>query len=118
MSNSKNDGMHELEKENIFIMGNAPVPHGGYSLIFSDELAAQISEFTTTPLFKELKRNYALQKKDLIARQALQSANTAEQLAWFKGMATSVSLFFTDMESVHKVIKKADDESEDSDSEE
>lgn len=118
MSNSKIDeGLHELETEKVLLMEDAPVPQSGYGLIFSEQMAQEISEFVHSDLFKKLKRNYALQKKDRIARQALQGAQNLEWLFYFKGMAAAVDLFFKDMEAVSKELKDDDDESEAEDKE-
>ncbi len=105
MSNSNDD--HQLQDEKIVLMQDAPIPQGGYGLVFSEEMAAEISQFTETKLFKDLKRIYGLQKKDNIGRQCLQSANDEKWLHYFKGMAACVDLFFKDMESTAKEYRKA-----------
>ena len=112
MSNSKDrlDGDHEVVEDSVRISTNAPIPQPGYGLYFSEQLAQAISEFTTTDLYKQLKANYALQKKDRIARQALNSAQNTEWLHYYKGMAAAVDLFFKDMESVAAAVIKTDDD--------
>lgn len=111
MSNSKVDSdLHEVEDDNISILENAPIPQGGYGLVFSEAMAQEISEFTTTELFKKLKAIYGLQKKDRIARQCLNSAHNTEWLHYFKGMAAAVELFFNDMEKTAEAFKKAHDD--------
>lgn len=116
MSNSNPpDGLHELDTEKVLLMEDAPVAQSGYGLIFSEATAQEISEFVHGDLFKKLKRNYALQKKDRIARQALNSAHNTEWLHYFKGMAAAVDLFFKDMESIAKELKKDDDNDNDTD---
>lgn len=120
MSNSKVDGIdiEEIEENQIILMSEAPTPQSGYGLVFSTELATEIAEFTETDLFKKLKRNYALQKKDIIARSALNNAHDVAWLHYYKGMAAIVDLFFKDMEAVAKALKKDDeDDTDDSDKE-
>lgn len=95
-----------MEDDVITLLENAPVPQGGYGLIFSESMAQAIAEFTASELYKKLKSNYALQKKDRIARQALNSAHDVQWLHYYKGMAAAVDLFFRDMESVSEEYKK------------
>lgn len=116
MSNSNIED-HALEDENISVQPNAPTPQPGYGIAFDEGLAQAVSEFTKDDLFKKLKSNYALQKKDRIARQCLNSAQNTEWLHYFKGMAAAVDLFFSDMENVAKEYQKAnsDDDTESSD---
>ena len=101
MSNSKDSFDPE---QPVVIKKNPPLPMPGYGLIFSESLAQEISEFVATPLFKKLKRAYALQRKDSIARRTLQSAQNVEWLMYYKGQASAVSLFFDDMEAVKKAF--------------
>lgn len=108
--------IEEIEENQIILMQDAPTPQKGYGLVFPTELAAEIAEWTTTDLFKKLKRYYALQKKDIIARSALQNAHDVAWLNYYKGMAAIVDLFFKDMEAVAKAVTK-DDEKDTDDSE-
>jgi len=111
MSNSKELGIpiEEIEENEIILMAEAPTPQSGYGLFFSTEMAAKIADLVGTDIFKNLKRNYALQKKDIIARQTLNSAQNTEWLMYYKGMAAAVDLFFKDMEAVAKEVNKDDD---------
>ncbi len=115
MSNSKTSDkdLHKLEDTKVLLMHEAPIPQGGYNLIFSEETAQKISEFVATDLFKTLKRTYALQKKDLIARQALNAAHDVPWLHYYKGMAAIVDLFFKDMEATAKAVSKDEDTDQD-----
>ncbi len=110
MSNSKVDNIpiEEIEENEIILMTDAPTPQSGYGLIFSTAFAAEITEFTTTDLFKKLKKHYALQKKDIIARQSLNSAQSMEWMMYYKGMAAAVDLFFKDMIAVAKEVNGDD----------
>lgn len=119
MSNSKVDNIpiEEIEENEIILMVDAPTPQSGYGLVFPTSMAAEIAEFTTTDLFKKLKKYYGLQKKDIVARSALNNANNTEWLHYYKGMAAAVDLFFKDMEAVAKELNKDDDEDTDSDKE-
>ena len=118
MSNSKIESeLHEIEENKIVLMADAPMPQAGYGLVFPEGLAQEISEWTTTDLFKKLKRYYGLQKKDIVARSALNNANNTEWLHYYKGMAAAGDLFFKDMEAVAQEVNKDDDEDTDSDKE-
>lgn len=111
MSNSENK--EKLDDLHIEITPDNFIPHGGYGIIFSEEMAQRISEFVASDFYKLLKKTYPLQKKDKIARQALQGANNTEWLHYFKGMAAAVDLFFQDMEAVHKEFVKANSDEDD-----
>ena len=113
MSNSSDrlDADHEVE-ESVALSPNAPIPQPGYGLIFTEQAAQEISEFVASDLFRQLKSNYALQKKDRIARQALNSAHDVQWLHYFKGMAAAVDLFFKDMESIAGEYMKSEGDSE------
>ncbi len=118
MSSSKVNGIdiEEIEENQIILMSDAPTPQSGYGLIFPTELGAEIAEFVNSDLFKKLKRHYLLQKNDIIARSALNSAQNLEWLFYFKGMAAAVQLFFKDMEAVAKEVNK-DEDTDDSEKE-
>jgi len=118
MSNSKIESeLHEIEENKIVLMADAPMPQAGYGLVFPEGLAQEISEWTTTDLFKKLKRYYGLQKKDIIARSAINNAHDVAWLHYYKGMAAIVDLFFKDMEAVAKEYQKRDAKDTDSDEE-
>ena len=109
MSNSKinNHDLHEEVPEVKFIFTEEDmIPHAGYDLIFSEEMTAKIIEFVDSPLFKRLEKLYGLQKMDLIARQALNSADQVSYVQFLKGTANGVSLFFKDMRAVKDAWKK------------
>lgn len=116
MSNSNVNGIpiEEITENEIILMQDAPTPQGGYGLVFSTEMATEIAEFVGTDLFKKLKRNYALQKKDIIARSSLNNVHDVAWLNYYKGMAAIVDLFFKDMEAVAKAVNKDDDKDTDS----
>lgn len=107
MSNSKDSFDPELP---VMIKKNPPLPIPGYGLVFSESLAQEISEFVGSPLFKKLKRAYALQRKDSIARRTLQSAQNVDWLMYYKGQASAVDLFFNDMEATKKVYLETNGE--------
>ncbi len=119
MSNSNVNGIpiEEIEENQIILMADAPTPQAGYALIFPVELATEIAEWTESDLFKKLKRYYGLQKKDIIARSALNNAHDVAWLHYYKGMAAIVDLFFKDMEAIAKELKKDDDKDTDSEQE-
>lgn len=116
MSNSRELGIpiEEIEENEIILMTEAPTPQSGYGLFFSTEMAAKIAEFTESDLFKNLKRSYSLQKKDIIARSALNNAHDEKWLHYYKGMAAAVDLFFNDMKAVAKEVNKDDEPDDDS----
>lgn len=109
--------IEEITENEIILMADAPTPQSGYGLVFSTEMATEIAEFVGTDLFKKLKRYYGLQKKDIIARSALNNAHDDKWLHYYKGMAAIVDLFFKDMEAVAKEVHKDDDKDTDSDKE-
>lgn len=113
MSNSKNkDGeLFEPDKP-VQIKKNPPMPQPGYGLVFSDAQAQQIAEFVDSPLFKMLKRVYALQAKTRTARQSLQAAQNVEWLMYYKGIAAAADLFFNDLESTKDEYNKANSDAD------
>ena len=119
MSSSNVNGVpiEEIEENEIILMADAPTPRSGYGLIFSTEMATEIAEFVGSDLFKKLKRYYGLQKKDIIARSALNNAHDVAWLHYYKGMAAVVDLFFKDMEAIAKEVNKSEDDTDDSDTE-
>lgn len=81
----------------------------GYKLQLSLKQAAMISEFIDSPVYKILKTAYVAQRKDHIARRALNSANTLEMQHYYKGMAAEITVFFQNLEEVKATLKKLED---------
>lgn len=114
MSSSKTGSDEGFTPEKpILIKKNPPLPQPGYGLIFSEALAQQVSEFVDSPLFKTLKRVYALQAKDRTARQCLQGAQNTEWLMYYKGVAAAADIFFKDMEAAKKAYIDANSDEKD-----
>lgn len=109
---STKTGDDDYLKPKIDITSNPRIVEPGYNLQFSEQLAQEISEFVSSPLFKKLKKVYGLQAKDRVARQCLNSANNTEWLHYYKGMAAATNIFFNDLEAVRTEILKQDKESD------
>ncbi len=80
----------------------------GWDLVVSEAHAQMISEFVASPTFKVLKKVVIPQRKDLIARAALNGAQFNEQLFYYKGMAAELKLLFKALESVRSEFIKRD----------
>lgn len=107
MSSSKDDGV------DLVISKSKPkLTPPGYEIQLSTEQAILIAEFVDSPVFKVLKSVYAAQRKDHIARGGLNSAQTVEQLFYFKGMAAELVRFFKNLEGVKKALNGDDKEAE------
>jgi len=112
-SNKDNDTSLFPAEQPLKIRKYPPLPQAGYGLVFSDAVAQEISEFVDSPVYRKLKKIYALQAKDRAARTALNSAQSMEWLSYYKGMAASADLFFKDMDATKKayIERNADSES-------
>lgn len=108
MSNNKEDGDEIFTPEQpLKILKNPPLIPAGYGLLFNQAMAQEISEWVDQPLFKKLKKVYALQAKTRTARQTLNSAQNIEWLNYYKGIAAAADIFFKDMEMVREEYLKA-----------
>lgn len=74
----------------------------GYDVELSEVHAQVVAEFVASPAYQILKKHFVMQRRDQIARAALNSAQTPEQLFYYKGMAAELVLLF-------KVLKKVKD---------
>lgn len=84
----------------------------GWNIVVSEAHAQMISEFVASPTFKLLKKVIIPQRKDLIARAALNGAQFNEQLFYYKGMAAELKLLFKALEAIQQEFKKRDGEAD------
>lgn len=84
----------------------------GWDLVVSEAHAQMISEFVASPTYKILKKVVIPQRKDLIARAALNGAQFNEQLYYYKGMAAELKLFMKALQTIQDEYKKRDGEGE------
>jgi hypothetical protein len=74
----------------------------GYKIELTEANAQVLAEFVGSPAYHVLKKVFVRQRRDQIARTALNSAETVERLQYFKGMAAELILLFQVLQDVKK----------------
>ena len=82
----------------------------GYSIKLTVAQGIEISKLLSTPGWKILEDVFVPQRKDHIARQALNSSQDTEQLAYYKGEVAELQLFFLTMKHLKKTALKQENE--------
>lgn len=83
----------------------------GYEIELSEAHAQVIAEFVGSPAFHILKKIFAAQRKDHIARMALNDAQDEKRLHYYKGMAAELVLLFKTLKLIKtKYNAQHDDE--------
>lgn len=78
----------------------------GYDIVLTEIQTQQLVEIMTMPGWKVLKNVVAFQRKDIIARTALKSAASIDQMQYYRGMAAELQTLFTVMKNLKKEADK------------
>lgn len=85
----------------------------GWEVELSEAHAQAIAEFVASPAYYVLKKQFVMQRRDQIARAALNGATSPEQLYYWKGMAAELVLLFKVLKRVKDAVNTKDVSSED-----
>ena len=78
----------------------------GWEVELTEAHAQVIAEFVSSPAYHVLKKQFVMQRRDQIARAALNGASTPEQLYYWKGMAAELVLLFKVLKRVKDALNK------------
>lgn len=96
----------EQESDGVVIGKKVAITPPGYDIGLTEQQAVAIAEFVDSPVFKILQNVFVAQRKDHIARQALNGAQSSENLFYFKGMAAELVLHYKTLKSIKKLLQK------------
>lgn len=78
----------------------------GYDIVLTETQTEQLLEIMAAPGWNVLKNVVVFQRKDHIARKALATANSIDQLQYFRGMAAELQTLMVTMKNLKKEAQK------------
>ncbi len=112
MSNSEPSDKSEIKIRKSPLKMTPP----GYNVVLSEKQAQALVEIMSRPGWKVLQEVFVPQRKDHIARVALNSSEDFERVRYFQGMAAELTLFFSTTKKIKSAYLKEetpDDKDED-----
>lgn len=108
MSNSKESEIPDIKIRKTPLKMTPP----GYEIVLSEAQAQALTEMMSKPGWKVLKTVFVAQRKDHIARMALNSSEDFARLRYFQGMAAELALFFSTTQTIKKAYLKEEESSQ------
>ena len=81
----------------------------GYEIVLTEKESQALNEMMQMPGFAVHQHVVVFQRKDHIARKALASADTTEQLQYYKGMAAELQLLVVTLKKIKTQYQKQTD---------